>query len=929
MHGFSISFAYPWLLLLLIPAAVFTVLPYFLLPKRHRRTRNRIISMILHGVTMLLAIFALSGMTFEYRVHNDENEVILLVDVSDTEEVAAERRDAFLEDVIAESTYDGYKIGIVTFGFDQRYVVPFTYDTDAMLEQYYEAEKPDTTATDIAAALRYATTLFQNPETGKIVLISDGRQTDENALSVARSIAAQGIRVDTVNISEELKTDGLRVTNVLFPEYHVNLNEDCAISVELVSQVSDRTATVQISDNGVTNADTDVRQVDLIMGTQLVTFNKSFREQGVHEIVVSASVSEDSLEENNRYCAFFRIELYTHVLILEQAEGQSEELVGILKDGDVVYDTEVINIKNEPEKVPATVDGLRKYDQVILNNIANADLPAGFDEILYNYVYTYGGGLFTTGGSDGENNAHSYNRKDLVNTLYQQMLPVQAINYTPPIGVEIVIDVSGSMDGEKLDAAKEGAIQCLDVLNDRDYVGIITLSTTYGAVLQPTRRTQDSIIKEAIRSVESSGSTSYSNAIQRAGEALKSLKQVDRRHIIIVSDGEPTEPEDSYLPIAEKFYEENEITLSVVLIGARNSSRVDKLTAAAGGKTYDGTDLNRLGEIMQTDLLAKEIEESEAVEFHPIITNPLSNLAQGLEHEDFEEEDEGGSSVTRWRLKATLGGFYGTRARASAETVLTGEYEVPIYAQWKFGNGMVGSFMCDVYGEWSSNFINDANGKRFLRNVVANLMPTEDIRVQDITLNLRGENYINQLGISTQLEDGETVEGEICLPGAGGETVSLTSAEETVRDDVYVTTFLSGANRYSRCNFVVKTSGLYRIEIRKRNAAGEVVATAEIYKAFSYSSEYFKEEETEGSADGAILLTSLAERGGGKTIAEDEPFNIFTRFVTELNRVYDPRIAFMITALVLFLLDIAVRKFKFKWIHEIVREHKEKKAGKE
>ena len=76
MQGFAVKFAYPWLLLLLIPAALLTVLPYFLLPKKHRRTRNRIISMILHGLVMLCAIFALSGMTFEYSIHNYENELI-------------------------------------------------------------------------------------------------------------------------------------------------------------------------------------------------------------------------------------------------------------------------------------------------------------------------------------------------------------------------------------------------------------------------------------------------------------------------------------------------------------------------------------------------------------------------------------------------------------------------------------------------------------------------------------------------------------------------------------------------------------------------------------------------------------------------------------------------------------------------------------
>ena len=40
----------------------------------------------------------------------------------------------------------------------------------------------------------------------------------------------------------------------------------------------------------------------------------------------------------------------------------------------------------------------------------------------------------------------------------------------------------------------------------------------------------------------------------------------------------------------------------------------------------------------------------------------------------------------------------------------------------------------------------------------------------------------------------------------------------------------------------------------------------------------------------------------------------------------DPRIPMMIALLILFLLDIAVRKFKWKWPHELIRDRKAKKA---
>ena len=56
---------------------------------------------------------------------------------------------------------------------------------------------------------------------------------------------------------------------------------------------------------------------------------------------------------------------------------------------------------------------------------------------------------------------------------------------------------------------------------------------------------------------------------------------------------------------------------------------------------------------------------------------------------------------------------------------------------------------------------------------------------------------------------------------------------------------------------------------------------------------------------------------------------IYEEIAKTLKRSYDPRIPFIITALVLFLLDIAVRKFKFKWPHEIIRDAKAKKLLQE
>ncbi len=927
MTGFSIEFTYPWLLLLLIPAAVLTVLPYFFLNKKYRRTRNRIISMVMHGLVMLFAILALSGMTFNYTIHNEENEILLLVDVSDTEQTCADRRDIFIDEVISESAEDGYRIGVVTFGFDQRYIVPFTSDAEDALAKYYAAEElPDVTATDIAAALRYAQTLFRYPESAKIVLVTDGKQTDENARSVIRSIAAQGIRVDTVNISEDYGSDGLQVLNVVFPNTHFGPNEELTFDVEILSKESNRTASIEILDNGEKMDLGDGAQFGLIAGTQTVSFKNTFTTRGVHRIEVYVTLDSDAVEENNKYCSYFDVEIFNKVLILEQKEGQSELLKGILETeiGDISYDVTVLSVG----EAPSTIGELCVYDQVILNNIANSDLNEGFDALLYDYVYNIGGGLFTTGGTEiGENGdavAHAYKRTDLANTLLQQMLPVQAIDYTPPVGVEFIIDVSGSMDsGDKLQHAKEGAVDCLNVLSERDFVGIITLSSIYGVVLDLTPRTQDTIIKEAIGSVTSGGSTKFSVAIRRAGDALKTLKQVEKRHIVVVTDGGAnSESQSTYLDAAKQYYQEDGITISVVGIemSASDYSAMKTLTDSTGGKIYNVEDPGHVSEVMMGDLSADEIKETDMKTFNPVINDPLHSLAAGIEKGDEESGDS-----TRLTLSATLDGFFGTRARSSADTVMVGEYNVPIYSQWKVGQGMVGSFMCDVYGEWSAAFMADKNAQRFLRNVVGNLMPMQDIHSQEIKLSLREENYFNQLNISANLGEGDTLTGSVERIGGDGGTISLLEENQEPMSDFYVTGYLNADSHFSRCNFVIKTPGLYCITITKHLADGGEVS-AVMYKTFSYSAEYAEWEDTDGEKDSSVLLSELAERGGGKTVAEDDPWSVFAEMVPEIHRTFDPRILFMITSIVLFLIDMIVRKFKFKWLHEIIREHKEKKA---
>jgi hypothetical protein len=96
-----------------------------------------------------------------------------------------------------------------------------------------------------------------------------------------------------------------------------------------------------------------------------------------------------------------------------------------------------------------------------------------------------------------------------------------------------------------------------------------------------------------------------------------------------------------------------------------------------------------------------------------------------------------------------------------------------------------------------------------------------------------------------------------------------------------------------------------------------------MYKALSYSKEYDAFVDTEAAK---ALSDSLAADSKGVVITD--PWDVFLNIVQRIHHVIDPKMAFIITALVLFLLDIAARKFKWKWPHEIIRDSKKTKALK-
>jgi len=884
--------------LLIIPAVLLTLIPYFRLNKRYRATRNRIISMTLHIIAVILAVNLLAGLGFSYEVPNEENEVILLVDVSDSGEGKNDAKDEFIRSVI-DVCGEGCKIGIVKFGYGCNYAVELTGDKESVFEKYVASEDPNTSATALADALKYTASLFTNKETSKIVVISDGLETDGDALLALNEIVSDGTAVDSALFPREELAD-IQIVSATVKEKDIVLEESFTVDLLIKnnSGESEEAAVLRLYDNGKLYGET---VVGIKNGDNEIPVSLTFTERGLHELTFELVTDhelfgeplEDNIKLNNSYRTYVNLEEFENILLIERYENEAAALKKIISETKNVTD---LSVFEDIHDFPKTIDEMAEYEQVILVNIAYSDMPAGFEELLNRYVYELGGGLFTVGGTNDTDSAgkpipHAYNRKDIENSEYfKHMLPVNAEDYTPPIAVMLVIDTSLSMKSTgKLKAAIDGAKACLDALHDRDFCGIVSFSSASSERLSVLPVSQKETISEAIKKVEedAGGGTIFSDAIMKSGRALSVINNVERKHIILITDGLPADSFDEYKGYIDDNVEGG-ITMSVLTIGINDSEKagdMQKAATAGGGNFYNVNNVGSIANTMYKDLTEEAIPEIQYGEEFSLTVKDRSTILSGINVKEIP----------------TLSGYYGTVAKKGATVPLMGEY-VPIYATHKYGNGTVGSFMCDIGGEWSAKFVESPVGKALIMNIVESIFPTEDVRADGIKYELKSDNYLHWINIHG-VPEGQMIAVTV-TPVNGQGKIDVVSAE---------------SNR--RFTFSVTEPGLYKINIVSSGASGKIISEISVYQTFSYSEEY--DTFSSSAKDGEELMSKLAKVGGGTLILD--PVDVFGSLSETLTRKYDPRFILIITAIVLILLDIAVRKFKFKWLHEIIMERKKDK----
>lgn len=160
--------------------------------------------------------------------------------------------------------------------------------------------------------------------------------------------------------------------------------------------------------------------------------------------------------------------------------------------------------------------------------------------------------------------------------------------------VVLALDISGSMKGDKLNNAREGATKFLGALGDADNVSLLTFNHQLNWLAkQLLLKTDRQPVEKKIKSLFASGNTALYDAVAEAHQYLKKNPQPEKiAAIVVLSDGQDT---SSQLKLEELLKQvQLTETTSILIFPVGYGEDADKtvlenLAKATKTKVYQGT----------------------------------------------------------------------------------------------------------------------------------------------------------------------------------------------------------------------------------------------------------------------------------------------------------------------------------------------------
>ncbi len=900
----NISFDNAYYLLIAIPLLALVLTPFFIAIRKENKSKSVVASLVLHLMIVLLVAFAAAGP--EATAVITQTQVYVVADVSYSSSRNLDTVNEYIREV-ERSLPDNSQMGIVAFGKDYKLV--------GKMGEGYKSVKDsgvDDSATDIAAALDYASTLFKGDALKKIVLITDGKLTDTDGLNglitTIENLYSQNISIDAMYLDNNLSPDAkeVQISSVDYTQ-STYLNHESTASV-LVQSSYDVQAILSISQNG-TELEENRQAVKLTRGYNIVNFSLPTSQEGDfdYEISLYGLNGEDESAHNNAYGFTQSVAGKLQVLLL--SENVADKAAIEAQYGD---SAEITAPRVGQDAVPYTVEDLCQYDEIILSNIdvRNINNVETFVESLDAVVSQFGKSLVTMG------DLKIQNKTDDVLKDLEDMLPVKFGNDDKNVKVlGIVIDISLSMDQiSHLIMAKRAAIQLINLLGENDWVSVMAFSGVVEPVCAPTlvgSSVNRAELADKINALEPKHGTLIGSGMKAMHDQLKTLSEklpsITNRQVMLLSDGM------SYSAESEEVYEVTTdlknigIPTSVINTGCTDEEGVTRLSEIARlgtGEYYFVDRIESLSEVMLTEIADDVTETLVEVESALKVNRPNDDVLDGVE----------GIS--------TVKGYIYSTAKTSATTVLSTEYtskggtttQPPVYSYWNYGNGMVSTFTSSIGGDWTSHW-NEAGANRFFDNILDENTPSERID-HPYTLSVEYDGaYAHVEIVPATLDPDAIATGTIKLIPTNG--AAAQEGAESEDEGIAATLTFDGSRYFYK--FPVSEVGKYQLNIRYAYAGIE--KNAEYFFTVSYAPEY-DSFQTFSPSD---LHKAVRNRG---TVTEDGTVNLEHDEDEVSTYTVHLTVWLMLIAIVLFIADIIVRKIKWKDITGLFKRSKTRKGGK-
>ena len=191
-----------------------------------------------------------------------------------------------------------------------------------------------------------------------------------------------------------------------------------------------------------------------------------------------------------------------------------------------------------------------------------------------------------------------------------------------PVAVGIVIDNSGSMR-DKRPAVNQAAVNFVRASNPQDEVFIVNFNDEY--YLDQDFTSSVPQLKEALEKIEARGGTALYDAIVASADHLKKNARLEKRVLLVVTDGEDNASRESLEQAVRRLQAENGPTVYTIgLLGGEKQRRAHRALATiaedTGGVAFFPKDLSEVDRITQE--VAHDIRNQYTIGYRP--TRPQS-----------------------------------------------------------------------------------------------------------------------------------------------------------------------------------------------------------------------------------------------------------------------------------------------------------------